>query len=310
MSDSINDNDIKKAEGDLRTELLKNSALQFSENQRAKETSPIKILGLVGGIIVGYSYVYSHYAFGTNGVKFDFYMLTLVTIASCFLLFTGAWVTTIIAYSFRREQFINSLIKTKNNLLFDIYPVNYNPLSIYTFKKSASLSNLLMKDSIKSYLISDRKYRKPVNFVFLRWMPDMYIACFLLFPFFIFVILTIYFIEFSKDYTIALSFYDADLFVTFASYFVLLAFGITLIALPTKYSNKLLKRYLIWCGKMPFGLLSFRDDNEIQEISEYLSLDENHFVVPTKSQVMKYQLEKGGLYNKMRRVVDDVFNSN
>ncbi len=290
----------------LKDDLLKNSALQFSENQRAKETSPIKILGLVGGIIIGYSYVYSHYLFGSDGIDYDFNTLTLVTIASCFLLFIGGWVTTIIAYSFRREQFINSLIKTDNNLMFSIYPANYNPLSIYTFKKAASLSNLFMKDSIKTYLISTGKYRKPVNFVFLRWMPDLYIAYFLLFPFFILVITAIYFIELNKEFEIVFIADEPDYFLTLSSYFIITSLFVTLFAVPTKYSNKLLKRYLIWCKKMPFGLLSNRNRSDIKKINEYLSVDENQFLIPTQREIIKYKKLKGNIWSKLFRIKDDL----
>ena len=143
----------------LANELLKTFHTQFAENQRTREQSFLKIIGFIGAVVLGYAYVYANLS--QNIVTFSF-----VAFGSNLLLLFGAFIVVIIAYNFRRDQYVNSRIRNQAGIIGKkkAFPEEYNP------------SHLYKGDKPKKYL----------------WMPDIFSAFFHIFPLFQLLIILSY----------------------------------------------------------------------------------------------------------------------
>lgn len=134
---------------DFKDELLVRWHTQFAENQRIREQSFLKILGFLGTIIVGYSFIYQNHP----------EEIFLVAVAANTLIFFGAWQVITIAYNFRRDQFINVQIRKRAHVIGkgNIFPQEFDPYY-----------SLVDTDSKRYY----------------SWIPDFLLSYYLIFPFF------------------------------------------------------------------------------------------------------------------------------
>lgn len=115
--------DVKK---ELAIELLKGFHVQFAENQRTREQSFLKIVGFLGTVVFGYAYVYKNFFTEVE-------VFSLVSIASIILLSAGCGIVCVIAYSFRREQYVNARIRGYANIIGPNkpFPSEYDPSHIF-----------------------------------------------------------------------------------------------------------------------------------------------------------------------------------
>lgn len=139
----------------LAEDLLKNYQIQFAENQRNREQSFLKIVGFLGAVVFGYAYVYVN-------LSHDQITFSLVTMAAVILLLFGSAIITVIAYSFRRQQYVTGRINRHAQLIGPGKPLpsDYDP----------------------SHLFATRVKR-------LMWMPDIFLIFYLVFPLFQLIVL-------------------------------------------------------------------------------------------------------------------------
>lgn len=150
--------DNPKHSNKLAAELLKGFHTQFAENQRTREQSFLKILGFLGAVILGYAYVYKNLAD-------DVQVFSFAAIIAVIVLFFGSAIVTVIAYSFRRDQYVNVRIRKEADIIGDSkpFPSDYDPTHI--FGKSSAI---------------------------FTWMPDIFLFFFWLFPIFQILVLISY----------------------------------------------------------------------------------------------------------------------
>lgn len=143
----------------LGGELLRNYVAQFAENQRSREQSFLKIVGFFGGVIAAYAYVYKEH-------PTDLTLLSLVTIVAVVLLLFGALTVTVIAYSYRRQQYIVARINEHAGIVGPDRPLppDHGP--------------------------DDIAKRRIGRFF---WMPDIFLVYYLVFPVFQLIIGVAYF---------------------------------------------------------------------------------------------------------------------
>ena len=147
----------------LAAELLKAFHIQFAENQRTREQSFLKILGFLGAVVLGYAYVYKNFSSEVDS-------FSLIAITSTILLFFGATIVTVIAYSFRRDQYVCYRIRdlAKISGKDKPFPEDYNPSSLFNNDSYGHALNRLL------------------------WLPDLFRFYFLVFPIFQILILVSY----------------------------------------------------------------------------------------------------------------------
>ena len=116
---------------ELRDEVLLVFSKQFAENQRAREQMFIKIIGLLGAVIIGYSFVFH------DSQKFDNIEFSFIAIICEILLFYGALIILSIAYNFRRDQTVNAKIRISVGVLGknNIFPESFDPRTSPSLKK-------------------------------------------------------------------------------------------------------------------------------------------------------------------------------
>ncbi len=190
-------NDQKEFRENLADDLLKGFHDQFSENQRRGEYLFLKFVAFLAAIIIGYAYVY-------NGFFGDVAAFSFVAIASVMLLLFGSTIVVVIAYGFRRDQYVNARIRKYARVIGNDkpFPSDYDPSHIF---------------------------RNRIDRLF--WMPDIFFAFFLVFPLFQWIILLSYFMK----RLLAFGFYQQNAFdiwtvyialgSVFASFLILLSFG-------------------------------------------------------------------------------------
>lgn len=258
-------------EKDLEKELLTTAFDQFAENQRAKEQTFLKILGFLGSVLLGFSLTYHGYINSDVGI----HTFSLVVLASSFLLFGGSWVIIIIGYSFRRDQYVKNEIGKKAKIEANIHPERYNPFSIYTLKKNKKIVNFFMKRSLKKYFrthgfFSDKIGYNLINFSYLRWLPDLFIVYYGLFPLFLVLIIIIYStcLDWTFDLKLWFSTLSLETFLLNIVFYITVFLLILLLFLPIKYSNKLLQRLSVWNGYIPYDYISGKKQSIVDEIFE------------------------------------------
>jgi hypothetical protein len=133
----------------FKEELLVRWHTQFAENQRIREQSFLKILGFLGAVVLGYTFVYQNYPKELN----------IVVVASVSLIFFGSWQIITIAYNFRRDQYVNVQIRKNADIVGDgkIFPKEFDPFY-----------SLIEKHSNRIY----------------SWIPDFLLPYYFVFPFF------------------------------------------------------------------------------------------------------------------------------
>lgn len=249
----------------LKEELSKKIHEQFAENQKAKEQSLIKILGLIGGVIAVYFYVYEGYL--TN--KFDAFQLRFALTSSIVLFSGAAWIVVANAYYYRRDQYLHNKVRFQFGLFENLLPANYNPISIYLLKKRKNLLNLFMDKKVKCFLDMVGLYGSKFYFSYIRWLPDSYMIYFFLFPFFMILIMIIG----ISDLEFTLNLKKIDAITTLVILFNWVMILITLFVLPIKYSNKLIRRLLVWHGIIPFGILYLEKEEFINEMKGLIGIN-------------------------------------
>ena len=191
----------------LAAELLKGFHTQFAENQRTREQSFLKIVGFLGAVVLGYAYVY-------RNLSDDAEALSYVAIASIVLLLFGCAIVTIIAYSFRRDQFVNARIRKHAQVIGPgkPFPGDYDPSHI--FQKRLAM---------------------------IRWMPDIFTAFFWLFPIFMMLLL----VSYSTKRNLSLSFSDANTLDTLTVVISISSILISIVVLIL-FGSKLQARFKRW----------------------------------------------------------------
>ncbi|MBI1803597.1 MAG: hypothetical protein HY033_12530 [Ignavibacteriae bacterium] len=148
----------KESHEKLAADLLKNFHDQFAENKKMGEQFFLKIVSFLGAIVVGYSYIYNN--FSGDVIAFSF-----VSTASVMLLLFGSAIVTVLAYSFKRDEYVNARIRKYARIIGDDkpFPSDYD---------------------------SSHAFRKRIDRLF--WMPDIFFIFFLVFPLFQWIILLSY----------------------------------------------------------------------------------------------------------------------
>jgi hypothetical protein len=189
-------------------ELLKGFHTQFAENQRTREQSFIKIVGFLGAVVLGYAYVYQNLWRDSDAFSF-------VTLASIILLLSGAYIVVVIAYNFRRDQYVNARIRKRAEIIGKRkpFPEEYDPSHLYS------------KDKHKRYF----------------WMPDLFTIFFHIFPVFQFLIAVSYY----NKLNIVISFSNINWCVTVTLVLSAISFGLCFVILFC-YSRKLRLRIQKW----------------------------------------------------------------
>ena len=167
-------------------EILRSFHFQFAENQRTREQSFLKILGFLGAVVAAYAYVYQNQSLGVV-------IFSLATIAAVVLLTFGSAIVAVIAYNFRRDQYINARIRRLAGIIGKgkIFPSEYDPSHLYD---------------------------KKMNVRF--WMPDIFNVFFMVFPIFQ-ILLIVSFL--AKTRLELVEFSRIEWFSTFAVFVSLLA---------------------------------------------------------------------------------------
>lgn len=194
----------EKESDKLATELLKGFHVQFAENQRTREQSFLKILGFLGAVVVGYAYVYKNMSTEIDAFSF-------VAFASIVLLFFGCAIVTVIAYSFRRDQYVNYRIRDYAKVIGDDKPIpaDYNPSHIFC-----------------------RRIDK------LFWMPDIFLYFYFLFPVFQSIILISYVLKRQLHF----SFCQPNGYDTSTVIISLMAIGLS-VYIPLHFGSKLSRKW-------------------------------------------------------------------
>lgn len=247
---------------ELRRKALAHTFEQFSDNQKYKEQSFIRILGFLGAVVFGYAFVYQKYL--TRPQAYNFLDFSLISTAAILLLTGGAWLIIAIGYSFRRDQHIMAKIKKSIDIIGkqNYFSWNYNPLSIYCLKKSSRVVNLFIDRDLERKL--DEDYYKVINLMYIRWLPDTFIIYYGLFPVFSLIITSLFIYEIypwihGNIGVIYYIFAIVDIVLTFET-----------IYFPLKYSKKLLRRLLVWNNLIEFGELSSIDKKDRKIIMSLL----------------------------------------
>jgi NADH:ubiquinone oxidoreductase subunit 3 (subunit A) len=199
----------------LAAELLKGFHIQFAENQRTREQSFLKIVGFLGAVVLGYAYAYQNLGGDSNNA------FSYVAISSVVLLLFGSIVVTVIAYSFRRDQYENARIRYYAQVIGEgkPFPSGYNPYHI--FKK---------------------------KWAYVRWTPDIFGVFYLLFLIFQILVL----ISYSTRLHLSLSFSKPDTFATITVIVGVVCIIICLIILVA-FGSKLKKKYEEWEKEYPIS---------------------------------------------------------
>lgn len=146
---------------EYKEELVKSFHQQFAENQNNHQSAFIQLLSIILTVIVGFGLALLN--FGDTSTDKDFH-LTLFdfTIAFCTaegILTLGFSLVVSYAFGFRRDQNVNAIIREKagiteesSDLLWQIFPTNYNPRTSFLEKKN-----------------------KKKKLLFLWWMPDFHV---------------------------------------------------------------------------------------------------------------------------------------
>lgn len=217
---------------------------QFAENQRAKETMFLKVVAFLGVVIIGYASSYQRF--------FGYFEITFVATVCVLLLVVGSWMVVVIAYSFRRDQRLIFNIRKKiygndtaNSNGENPFPNDYNPKSIYSTEKEYKKGNFIIRAVPRCWLKAIYKEKK-YQMIWIRWMPDIFVVYFILFPIFILLITFsqyVYFYSYVAIVDIENEFY-LNLVWLFTSLY-LVGFFLTLY-LPYHYSSKLLRKIIKW----------------------------------------------------------------
>ena len=198
----------RENKNNLTEELLKSFHIQFAENQRTREQSFLKIVGFLGAVIFGYTYVYEN-------ISSKIAEFSLVTFGSISLLAFGSAIVTVIAYSFRRDQYVNARIRRKAKIIGPSkpFPPDYDPSHIYDNK-------------IKKY----------------TWMPDIFLVFYFIFPFFQLILLVSYCHKIGIH---LVQIRNADIWITVVI-FLSIGFIFATLVMPYCFSIKLKKKIQKW----------------------------------------------------------------
>lgn len=192
---------------ELSKELLKVFYSQFAENQRTREQSFLKIISFLGAVVLGYAYVYKNYP---QEEAFSY-----VALASIILLLAGATIVVIIAYNFRRDQYVTARINRQEKIIGDkkAFPNEFDPSHLFKDK-----------ESLKYF-----------------WMPDMFNAFFHIFPVFQLFILATY----LHKLQVCISFSNFNCLVTIVTILSIISFCLSFTVLFI-YSVKLRNKIVDW----------------------------------------------------------------
>lgn len=190
----MENSEFKKA---LSDEIIVGYHKQFADTQNLREQAFLKIVSLLGAVIFGYAYVY-HFMPNDNS------SLAFIAIASQILLVFGASIVVMIAYNFRKEQYIIARIRKLLDLIGPDkpFPKDYDPKVIFDRRVSQIL-----------------------------WLPDIFSVYFLIFPSFQLLILITFIFKIDKMIiNRAVSLMDfltviISTFCIFLSFFMFLLYG-------------------------------------------------------------------------------------
>ncbi|MDD2637037.1 MAG: hypothetical protein PHW82_16205, partial [Bacteroidales bacterium] len=144
-----------------RKELTTSFHQQFAENQNNHQSAFIQFLSIILTVIIGFGIALLNFnetkALNTD-YNFELFDFTLAFMIAEGILTLGFCLVVIYAYGFRRDQFVNAIIREKAKVTEDtgsiewkIFPAAYNPAK--SFKK---------------------KLKKNNRIYFLAWMPDFH----------------------------------------------------------------------------------------------------------------------------------------
>jgi hypothetical protein len=197
----------KQEYDNLAVELLIGFHKQFAENQRTREQSFLKIVGFLGAVVLGYAYVFKN-------IPDNILIFSFSAIASIVVLFFGCGIVTVIAYSFRRDQYINARIRNQADIIGENkpFPSDYNPTHIF-------------KGRVTKFF----------------WMPDIFLFFFWIFPIFQVLIM----VSYSTKLQLGFSLSRASAIETLTIIVSFLAIFSSLFVFFW-YGNKLKKKLEVW----------------------------------------------------------------
>jgi hypothetical protein len=247
----------------LKDELVLKTFEQFAVNQNSKENVFLKTLGFLGAVIFGFAYSYREFL---KGDALAWEGFAYISTASIILLGGGAWLIVAIAYSFRRDQYVISRIKANQQLIgkSGLYPKEYNPVSIYFLKSGWRWFPPNARSLLNQF--EEPIARDHVKFVLLRWMPDMFIIYYCLFPVFILFMLFVFVQATVSDEQINYSFIHTIVFTFDIGLFLASLY------LPVKYSRKLFRRLMIWHGIAKSPMRHNLGEDRWKEVERLLEL--------------------------------------
>lgn len=138
-----------------KQDLVKSFHEQFALNQNNHQTAFIQLLSIILSALIGFGYAFIKFNYKLDEKVFNLNLLdfTSIFVLSEIVLMFGLLLTLNFAYSFRRDQFVNAIIREKAEITEDsecylgVFPVSFNPK--------------------KSFIEENKKH--------LSWMPDFHV---------------------------------------------------------------------------------------------------------------------------------------
>lgn len=212
---------------EYRQELVKSFHQQFAENQNNHQSAFIQLLSIILTVIIGFGLAFLNFGGTSTDIDFKlelFEFTTAFTIAEG-ILTLGFCLVVSYAYGFRRDQFVNAIIREKAGITEDstelswkIFPTNYNPQTSFT-----------------------KKQNEKKKLLFIWWMPDFHAIFAIAFMFLQLIIMITYIL---KSYIANLLFANSqiDWFSLFIFVFGVIFFLISIVTL-NRYFKKLKNLY-------------------------------------------------------------------
>jgi len=212
---------------EYRQELVKSFHQQFAENQNNHQSAFIQLLSIILTVIIGFGLAFLNFGGTSTDIDFKlelFEFTTAFTIAEG-ILTLGFCLVVSYAYGFRRDQFVNAIIREKAGITEDstkqswkIFPTNYNPQTSFT-----------------------KKQNEKKKLLFIWWMPDFHAIFAIAFMFLQLIIMITYIL---KSYIANLLFANSQIDWFSLSIFVfgVIFFLISIVTL-NRYFKKLKNLY-------------------------------------------------------------------